>query len=186
MKKASRKYDHAKKDVQKSWFVMVTAFGSIFFLTCLFLGMRGVLDLGGFIAKGGPYVIAHEAPGYVWIIPISILGLVLLAITLISTLDRRGGFDLLTPLLWPVMFLSLGWNFFEYALFKFDYLLWGWLICGVLFFAIGGLPLVLIMKKYPPATILSNYGNNLRTVMLQAAGIVLGIICGFFFFQAIS
>jgi hypothetical protein len=186
MKEDSRKGNSAGESVQKSWFVIMTAFGSIFFLTCLFLAMRGVMDLGGFVAKGGPYVIAHEAPGYVWIIPVSIFGLVLMAITLISTFDRRGGMDLLTPLLLPAMFLSLGWNFFEYSLFKFDYILWGWLVCGVLFFAIGGLPLVLMTKKYPPATILGNYGNNLRTVMLQAAGIILGIICGFFFFQAIS
>jgi hypothetical protein len=37
-----------------------------------------------------------------------------------------------------------------------------------------------------PASILDKYGTNLRTIGLQAAGIAVGIVCGFFFFQAIS
>jgi hypothetical protein len=164
----------------------MTVFGSIFFLTCLFLAMRGVMDLGGFVAKGGPYVIAHEAPGYVWIIPVSIFGLLLLAVVLIATLDRRSGLDLLTPLLWSALFLSLGWNFLEYALVRFDYIVWGWLVCGIVFLAMGGLPLVLALKKNSPATILGKYRNNLRTIFLQVAGIAIGIACGFFFFQLIS
>ncbi len=44
----------------------------------------------------------------------------------------------------PALFLSLGWNFFEYA---FDPtppmhgLIWSWLLCGVIFVLMGGIPL---------------------------------------------
>jgi hypothetical protein len=46
-------------------------------------------------------------------------------------------------LLWPALFISLGWNFLEYG---FDPpfgegLAWGWLVCGVLFMLMGGIPL---------------------------------------------
>lgn len=40
------------------------AFGMALCLTVLFLGMRTVMITeGGFVAVGGPYVIAHPAPG---------------------------------------------------------------------------------------------------------------------------
>lgn len=35
--------------------------------------MRGVMRPGGMVARGGFYAIAHPAPGWIWIIPVSIL-----------------------------------------------------------------------------------------------------------------
>ena len=46
---------------------------------------------------------------------------------------------------WPALFLSLGWNFLDYGLDPpggDDGLVWGWLVCAVLFFLMGGLPLL--------------------------------------------
>ena len=34
--------------------------------------------------------------------------------------------------MWGVLFGSLGWNFLEFA-FKGADIVWGWLVCGVLF-----------------------------------------------------
>jgi hypothetical protein len=51
-------------------------------------------------------------------------------------------------LLWPALFLSLGWNFLQYA---FDSptagggIVWGWLVCGVLFMLMGGLPILVMI-----------------------------------------
>ena len=51
----------------------VSAFGLAVCLTMLFHGMRGILDLGGFVAAGGSYEIEHPAPDWVWLIPVSII-----------------------------------------------------------------------------------------------------------------
>lgn len=169
-----------------SWAILLASFLSIFFVMCLFMAMRGVLELGGFVAKGGPYVIEHEAPGYIWIFPVAIFCLLASIFYLIATMGRRGGVDLLAPLILPLLFLSLGWNFFEYALFRFHHVEWGWLICGVLFFAIGLVPLVLVIKKYPPTTILRECMESPGPVLLQVSGAALGIVGGYFFFRLIS
>ena len=43
-------------------------------LTLLFFGMRAIMELGGFVAVGGPYEVAHPAPDWVWVLPVSIVG----------------------------------------------------------------------------------------------------------------
>ncbi len=50
----------------------------------------------------------------------------------------------LVALAWPVLFLSLGWNFLQYALSApaEEGIVWGWLIPGVLFVIMGGAPLL--------------------------------------------
>lgn len=51
-------------------------------------------------------------------------------------------------LAWPATFLSLGWNFLEFAFTatKGHGLVWGWLVCGVVFVLMGGLPLVYVIQ----------------------------------------
>jgi hypothetical protein len=50
------------------------------------------------------------------------------------------------PLTWPALFLSLGYNFWDYGLnppgVNAPDIVWGWIICGMLFFLMGGLPLL--------------------------------------------
>ena len=64
----------------KNLFMITLGFlGFVFCMTLLSQAMRGVMDLGGFVASGGPYEIAHPAPGWIWVFPVSILaGLVFL------------------------------------------------------------------------------------------------------------
>jgi Short C-terminal domain len=123
-------------------------------LTLLYLGMRSVMDVGGFCAEGGPYVIEQHCPQGVPAVMVgSILGgLVLAFVYAWQTIKHRvPGF---TMLLWPALFISLGWNFLEYAFdspFEGGGIVWGWLICGVAFMLMGGLPLLAML----PATVRS-------------------------------
>lgn len=53
-----------------------------------------------------------------------------------------GPYGGLVALAWPALFLSLAWNFLEYALQppEGEGIVWGWLIPGVLFVLMGGVP----------------------------------------------
>ncbi len=113
-------------------------------LTILFLGMRGVMRLGGFVASGGPYPIAHPAPGWVWIVPVAVVtGLAAVFAGIFA--NPRGGWVSLLPLAWPALFVSLGWNFLEFGFRPPSGgggVAWGWLVCGFLFIPMGLLPLL--------------------------------------------
>jgi hypothetical protein len=57
-----------------------------------------------------------------------------------------GGWAALPLLAWPGLFLSLGWNFLEYGIappadLGADGPAWGWLIPGLMFVAMGAVPL---------------------------------------------
>ena len=118
-------------------------------LTVLFLTMRMVMDLGGSCASGGPYVIRAQCPeGVVVLLPASImLGLLAAFIYASSSAGLPG--PRLWPLAWPALFLSLGWNFLEFGLNppfgagpEF-----GWLLCAVVFFVMGLVPLGALANK---------------------------------------
>ena len=118
-----------------------------FCIALLWLGMRAVMDLGGFCASGGPYVIAVECPDAVLATtPLSIFG-AFLAIGLIlwGGAALGGSWISLAFLAWPALFLSLGWNFLEYGFFPpgGDGWVWSWLFCGVLFVLMGAVPLAI-------------------------------------------
>lgn len=118
-------------------------------LTVLFLCSRAVMDVGGACASGGPYVVANPCPkGVAWMTPVSILlGLVSLG----WYVGWRSGLS--GPawgiLAWPALFLSLGWNFWDYGLSPpdGDGPVVGWIVCGVLFVLMGGLPLLALKSS---------------------------------------
>jgi Short C-terminal domain len=116
-------------------------------LTLLFLSMRAVLDIGGACASGGPYVPRVECPdAVVAATPLSIfagIGGVFLMLWGGSALGSR--WIGLIFLVWPALFLSLGWNFLQYGFFPpegADGWVWSWIFCGVLFVLMGAVPLV--------------------------------------------
>ena len=116
-------------------------------LTLVFLSMRAVLNIGGFCAEGGPYVIETNCPeGVPLLITGGIFGLFGFGGLMAWTGSRLGGpFGGLVMLAWPALFLSLGWNFLEFALWPpqpAEGIVWGWLIPGVIFVIMGGAPLV--------------------------------------------
>lgn len=116
-------------------------------LTVLFLGMRSVMEIGGFCATGGPYVIEDQCPeGIAWMMPVSImLGLLALGVNVVASFRLPGPrFALLA---WPALFLSLGWNFWEYGLDpgSGSGVAVGWIVSGVVFVLMGGVPLVWLL-----------------------------------------
>ena len=105
-------------------------------ITLLFLGMRAVMDVGGACADGGPYVSAQPCPPGV---PLAMIG---------------GMFGLFAAAGWPALFLSLGFNFLDYAFHPPDTAatpVWGWLVPGVVFWLMGGGPLAIAIAAWREA-----------------------------------
>jgi hypothetical protein len=117
-------------------------------MTLLFLSMRSVMKIGGTCAEGQtPYVIAHRCPKGVTLLLLAGIwgGLIAAGIYMWQTMRR--GVPSLAGLLWPALFLSLGWNFLEFGVNPpgGGGLAWGWLICAVVFLAMGGVPLAFVV-----------------------------------------
>ncbi len=114
-------------------------------ITLVFLTMRAVMDIGGACASGGPYVIAQPCPdSVIALMPLGIFG-GLIGVGLYSMAVSKLPGPHLALLSWSALFLSLGWNFWEYGLNPpdgSDSVVWGWIICGVVFVLMGGLPLL--------------------------------------------
>ena len=119
-------------------------------LTVVFLSMRAVMDIGGYCASGGPYVIAQECPeGAAALMPAGIIG-GLLGLWMYGVAAAKLPGPRLTLLTWSALFLSLGWNFWEYGLNPpdgSDELVWGWIICGIVFVIMGGFPLLGLFNR---------------------------------------
>jgi len=107
-----------------------------------------VMDVGGACASGGAYQIRQPCPtGVAWILPVSIFaGLAFLGIGAAGVFSQGGPRPYLFA--WSALFLSLGWNFLEYG---FDApgggTSWGWLVCGFVFVAMGGAPLLALLSR---------------------------------------
>lgn len=192
--------------LQRWLWLLLLPFAFTFLLTCLFLAMRGVLDEGGMVAVGGPYEIAHPAPSYWWIFPVAIIGCVVIALASMGvfSLSRMasgsvdmpflgggmraegGPINLVALFFWPAIFLSLGWNFCEYGLFKTEGLAWGWVVSGVVFVLMGGLPLYFFARKVRASELRETARKNAGSLWPQLIGVAAGIPLGVLFFGAIS
>jgi hypothetical protein len=101
-------------------------------LVWTFLGMRSVMDVGGSCAEGGPYEIATPCPNGAVLLSVAIPVMIICAMlgSGMALLVRAP--NLLLPM-WAALFGSLGWNFLEYGFTTDDGLVWGWIVCGVVF-----------------------------------------------------
>lgn len=134
------------------WLIGITlaAAGLAAAVTLLNLAGRAVMELGGFVASGGPYEIAHPAPGWILLVPASILlGFACGGLSVLLSV-RTGGFSLL-PLVWSALFVSLG---VQFAIMGFnppqtDGWAWGWIVCAVVFIPMGLMPLPALLRRRP-------------------------------------
>lgn len=126
-------------------------------LTLVFLGMRAVMDVGGACADGGPYVSRQSCPdGAALAMFGGVFGLFAAAGLMIWFGSRLGGrWVSLVFLGWPALFISLGFNFIQYGIDPpgaFAGLEWGFLVPGVMFWVMGGVPLLLAIAGWLAAT----------------------------------
>lgn len=141
-------------------------------LTWTYLSMRAVMNVGGSCADGGPYVSAQPCPDGSILIAVAIPALIIFAMIGTVSASSVGAPNLLVPM-WGGLFGSLGWNFLEYAFIGPD-VVWSWLVCGVLFWAMA-LPAFVFMvsqlrqtRQGPAVWWLPAYG------VLGAAGLLFG------------
>jgi hypothetical protein len=112
-------------------------------LTAVFLGMRAVMDIGGACASGGPYVPVQPCPDGVALVLVGGIWIGVILALVYGGLTAGTGIPSFVGLFWPGLFLSLGWNFLQYAFSPpgGGGIVWGWLIPGVLFMVMGAIPL---------------------------------------------
>lgn len=171
---------------------LATWLGAAFFAALLaatvvvtYRSMRLVMDIGGSCASGGPYEIAETCPtGAVPLItaafPVGFLaagGFAAFAWKL-----GRGTVGLLL-LAWPALFVSLGWNFLEYA---FDPpggggLVGGWLFCGIVFWLMG-LPALYAL----PRIVRGIEQRRLLILCVLTEAALAGAVGGWFLVEAVA
>lgn len=178
--------DRQEPSARSRFLFHFTLFGVAFAVAMLYQGMRPIMRLGGMVASGGPYAIEHQAPGWVWILPVApLFGL---ACFFVHLFGGDSGKASLMPLAWPGLFLSLGWNFLEFTFAPpGGGLAWGWLVCGVLFVLMGGVPLLLFLwARRARARQRGEDGGGLKPYAAQWLWIAAGIAASIYVFRAVA
>jgi hypothetical protein len=162
----------------------------------LFVSMREILRLGGFVARGGPYEIAYPAPDWAWAIPVCIMAGFAFGILNIVAAPRARGFTLVLPA-WAALFIALGWNFLEFGVHPPGDVqdTWVWIACGVLFWAMGLPAAVAIIAGWSPSQLPGGaqagaWAQPVRArasyVVLNLVSIAVGIVAGVTLFGALA
>lgn len=120
--------------------VVIGAGGLVVAVVWAYLSMRTVMDVGG-VCVSGRYATSAACSASANLTVTAVLGgfACFFLYALIGLPGPR-----LALLVWPALFLSLGWNFIDFAR---DPRTGGspagvWLGCGILFWLMGGLPLI--------------------------------------------
>jgi hypothetical protein len=123
--------------------------GLAFSIALMFIEMRAVLDVGGSCADGGPYVSAQPCPQGTWLMFLAIFGgFGWGALAFWAGASIGGRYRSMPFLAWPALFCTLGFNFLQYGVSPpgGGGVELGFLIPGILFELIGGIPLALGLK----------------------------------------
>jgi len=134
--------------VSKTVLLTLGTLGFVVCLTLMYQSMRAVMDVGGSCASGGPYAISRPCPeGVAWVMPVAIFGgIISVGIALLGVFPQGGPRPY--AFAWSALFLALGWNFLEYGVDPpAGGTSPGWLVCGVVFVVMGGLPLALLLWR---------------------------------------
>jgi hypothetical protein len=158
-------------------------------LTWAFLSMRAVMDVGGACADGGPYVSAQPCPDGAVLIAVATPVLIISAMVGTAAALSANAPNLLIPM-WGVLFGSLGWNFLEFAFTSGDGIVWGWLVCGVVF-ELMALPAILgifqgVREMVSPPLNRTTPVGSLWWVPAYAVLGTLGLLLGWWTFFAMS
>jgi hypothetical protein len=157
-------------------------------LTWTFFSMRAVMNVGGSCADGGPYVSGQSCPDGSYLIAIAIPVMLITAMVGSATAISINAPNLLIPM-WGALFGSLGWNFMEFA-FKGEGIVWGWLVCGVMFWLMAApavLAILVALKNavLPPSTKAPDTGARWWVPAYSALGAI-GFLAGAWTYNALS
>lgn len=152
-------------------------------LTWTYLSMRAVMDVGGYCAEGGPYVIETHCPDGAWLISVAIPLMLLTTFAGTAAAAFVRAPNLIVPM-WAGLFGALGWNFLEYA-FRGAGVVPGWLVCGVMFWLMA-LPAVVVMLAGLWRLAGSEKRDTLWWVPVYGLLVALGIAAGWWTFNALS
>jgi hypothetical protein len=127
----------------------VSLAGVVASLVVLNLAMRTLMGIGGACASGGPYVVATPCPkGVAWLSPVAIwAGLGFTASYTLAV--RRLPGPKWTGLIWPALFISLGWQFVSFGVDDDAPNAGGvgLVITGAVFIVVGVAPLVYVFAS---------------------------------------
>ncbi|PKQ19556.1 MAG: hypothetical protein CVT66_09560 [Actinobacteria bacterium HGW-Actinobacteria-6] len=176
--------------------IAVSAAGLAACITLVNLASTVVMELGGFVAIGGPYEIAHPAPGWIVLMPISIVsGFAFGGLSLWAS-SRVDGYNLI-PAVWTGLFVSLGVQFAYFGLRPpgGGGPAWAWIVCAVVFIPMGlaqAKGVVTGTSSFFPKTHAPRDGayqdKTYRTVYLALVvlGALLGVVGGILLFRAVA
>lgn len=139
--------DSTLETIKGTVFVFLTLAVVAGALTLLFLGMRSVMSIGGSCAEGGPFIVRQTCPKGIPVLMVGSIWGGLIATGLYVWQAFKHRVPSLALLAWPALFLSLGWNFLDFGLNPpgGGGVVWGWLVCAIIFAAMGGVPLLLVV-----------------------------------------
>jgi len=182
---------------------LAAAAGLSMCIALMYLGMQPIMDVGGFVAVGGPYEIAHPAPDWVMLLPLSMMGLFIFGGLNMFTTRKNWGFGLI-PLTWVGLFGSAGWSFIRNGLNPpgGDGLAWGWLVSGGTFWLMALVPALFIgswlievagrtLRREPhpipaPGGAFSAGWARPAYAAMQAIGIAVGVLAAVRLFSAVT
>src|SRR5919204_232452 len=99
----------ARPGLRSSLWVFLSLAGVTAAITMLYLGMRSVMEIGGSCAEGGPFVPVRPCPKGVALIMVGGIWLGLIFAGMYVWQSLKSGGPSFAGLLWPALFLSLGW-----------------------------------------------------------------------------
>lgn len=178
----------------------ICAAGMGCFITLAGHALGYLLSEGGSAASGGPYAVSRPAPGWIAILPVSIILLMASGGASMYFSHRLKGPGLL-PFAWAGLFLSLGYRFVSAGAGRVDPFP-AWVFCGVLFIVMGTAPLAWIpvgrmqrrrLERILPglyrAADAAGAGPTAGSTVYwtcAATGAVSGVITGFLLYRAIA
>jgi len=119
--------------------ILLTGAGVVAALTVMYECMRAVMNIGGSCGSGGTGL--PSCPGNVaGLMPAAIWGGLIFAGLYVWQCAKHH-VPSFTSLLWPALFISLGWNFLDYGIHG-GTVSAGLLVVGVVFVGMGGVPLI--------------------------------------------